>query len=120
MDLPGAAGNFAALRDLRPDLEPLLATGAERFQGLGELARQCFKTLHIIRVFSKEPGKKPDLDRPFTFPQGTTVVEMAAAIHRDIAAHLKRARIWGANLYEGQLVPREHVLADKDIIELHV
>ena len=45
---------------------------------------------------------------------------LAAAVHREVAASLKRARIWGSEKYDGQPVQRDHVLADKDVIELHV
>jgi hypothetical protein len=80
----------------------------------------CFRLLGIVRVYSKEPGKPPDMSQPFILPQGSTVLDMAAAIHRDIAQNLKRARIWGANMYSGQAVHRDHVLSDRDVIELHI
>jgi uncharacterized protein len=47
-------------------------------------------------------------------------VEMAALVHRDFAAGLKSARIWGTGVYDGQTVKRDHVLHDKDIVELHM
>ena len=118
-DLPGAARNFEALRGLHADLATMVATSAETRQGLDELARRCFELLDIVRVYSKEPGKPPDMRMPFILKRGSTVLDMAAAVHRDIAAHLKRARIWGAGVYDGQPVEKHHVLADKDVIELH-
>jgi ribosome-interacting GTPase 1 len=39
--------------------------------------------------------------------------------HRELAEKLKTARIWGTGVYEGQAVQRNHVLQDKDIVELH-
>ena len=48
------------------------------------------------------------------------MLDLAALIHKDLAQNLKRARIWGTNVYDGQPAPREHVLADRDVIELHV
>ena len=119
IDLPGAADNFAALKELRPDLVPILATSVETLQGLGELPRLCFRTLNVVRVYSKEPGKPADKKAPFVLPKGSTVLNLAEAIHRDIAANLKRARIWGDNVYDGQPVQRDHVLSDRDVIELH-
>jgi hypothetical protein len=120
VDLPGAADNFDVLKELHAALAPIVAVSAETLQGLGEIPRRCFRMLNVVRIYSKEPGKPPDKDRPFILPAGSTVVDVASAIHRDIAAHLKRARIWGANVYDGQPVHREHVLSDGDIIELHV
>jgi hypothetical protein len=119
-DLPGAAANFEALRELHAGLAPMLAASAETGEGLGEVARQCFKLLDVVRIYSKEPGKPPDMERPFVLPRGSTVLDLAAAIHHDIAANLKRARIWGNKMYEGQPVNKEHVLSDRDILELHV
>jgi hypothetical protein len=120
LDLPGAAENFEVLKELYDGLMPVLAVSAETFTGLGEIPRLCFRLLGIVRVYSKEPGKPPDMSLPFILPQGSTVLDMAAAIHRDIAQNLKRARIWGSNTYQGQAVNRDHVLADRDVIELHV
>ena len=120
VDLPGAAENFQALKELYGSAVPLLATSAEKGDNLGEIPRTCFKMLEVVRIYPKEPGKPPDKERPFVLPKGSTVLDLAAVIHKDMAAHLKRARIWGANMYEGAPAPREHVLADRDIVELHV
>ena len=56
---------------------------------------------------------------PFTLPAGGTVIDLAMAIHRELTEKLKYARIWGTDVYPGQNVQRNHVLNDKDIIELH-
>jgi ribosome-interacting GTPase 1 len=119
-DLPGAAENCQVVKELYEGLMPVVSTSAETFAGLGEIPRMCFRLLGIVRVYSKEPGKPPDMSQPFILPQGSTVLDMAAAIHRDIAQNLKRARIWGANMYSGQAVHRDHVLSDRDVIELHI
>ena len=120
LDLPGAAENFEALKELYKGILPVVAASAQTWQGLGEVPRTCFEMLGIVRIYSKEPGKPPDMEKPFVLPRGSTVLDVAAAIHKDIAAHLKRARIWGVGVYDGQPVQRDHVLADRDIIELHV
>jgi ribosome-interacting GTPase 1 len=91
----------------------------ETSTGLDELVGMLFRMLNIIRVYAKPPGKKPDMDEPFTLPAGSTVMDLATAIHRELAEKLKSARIWGTGVYDGQNVQRNHVLNDKDIIELH-
>jgi ribosome-interacting GTPase 1 len=88
-------------------------------EGMGELTRILFGELKIIRVYAKPPGKKPDMDEPFTIPAGSTVLDLARVIHRELAGKLKTARIWGTGVYEGQSVQKNHVLQDKDIVELH-
>jgi ribosome-interacting GTPase 1 len=51
---------------------------------------------------------------------GETVLDVAHQVHKDIASALRYGKIWGAEVYAGQQVGPEHVLADKDIIELHM
>ena len=87
--------------------------------GLDKLPARFFSLLGIIRIYAKPPGKKPDMDEPFTLPTGSTVMDLATAIHRELAEKLKFARIWGTGVYDGQNVQRNHILNDKDIIELH-
>ncbi len=87
--------------------------------GMDKLSATFFNLLGIIRIYAKPPGKKPDMDEPFTLPAGSTVMDLATAIHRELAEKLKFARIWGTGVYDGQNAQRNHVLNDKDIIELH-
>ncbi len=72
-----------------------------------------------MRVYAKEPGKKPDLAAPFVLPDGATVHDLAERVHKDIASALRFARIWGHAKFDGQQVDRQHVLADRDVVELH-
>lgn len=87
--------------------------------GLDELPGVFFRLLKIIRVYAKPPGKKADMDEPFTLAAGSTVMDLATTVHRQLAEKLRFARIWGTGVYDGQNAPRNHVLHDKDIIELH-
>lgn len=91
------------------------ATGA----GLDELTAAFYRLLKIIRVYAKPPGKPADMSEPFTLPAGSTVMDLATDIHRQLAEKLKSAKIWGTGVYDGQNVQRNHILNDKDIIELH-
>ena len=87
--------------------------------GLERLAEKLFKLLGIIRIYSKPPGKPADMKDPFTLPVGSTVMDLATIVHRQLAEKLKFARIWGTGVYDGQNTQRNHVLNDKDVIELH-
>ncbi len=87
--------------------------------GLEELTGVFYRLLKIIRVYAKPPGKPVDMTEPFTLPAGSTVMDLATEIHRQLAEKLKSAKIWGTGVYDGQNVQRTHVLHDKDIIELH-
>ncbi|MCL5281331.1 MAG: TGS domain-containing protein [Planctomycetes bacterium] len=88
-------------------------------EGLDKLGELLFRKLNIIRIYAKPPGKPADMESPFTLPVGTTVQDLALAIHRELAQKLKSARIWGTGVYDGQSVHLTHVLHDRDIVELH-
>ena len=87
--------------------------------GLDKLPATFFSLLNIIRIYAKPPGKKPDMTEPFTLPAGASVSDLANDIHRELVDKLKFARIWGAGVHPGQNVQLNHILNDKDIIELH-
>jgi ribosome-interacting GTPase 1 len=96
-----------------------LVVSAQRGDGLDALRRMLWHDLHRIRVHTKEPGKKPDLGRPFVLPEHATVEDLALLVHHDMADRLKFARVWGTAKFEGQQVDRHHELFDQDVVELH-
>jgi len=80
-----------------------------------------FDILGVIRVYSKAPGKDPDLTAPFVIEKGTLLEEFAGKVHKDFQDKLKSARIWGTSAdFEGQLVSRDHVLEDEEVVELQI
>ncbi|MHC4638062.1 MAG: GTPase [Planctomycetota bacterium] len=91
----------------------------ETGQGVEELRLKLFELLKIIRIYSKPPGQKADMKDPFILPVGSTVMDLAEAVHRQLAQKLKSARIWGTGVHPGQNVHKTHVLNDKDVVELH-
>lgn len=118
-DLPGAAETYQTLKELRGETPETLMVSAETGAGLDLMMRRLFEALKVIRVYAKEPGKPPDLSKPFILPAGSTVAELARHIHKDIAANLKYARVWGEHAFEGQQVHEHYVLHDRDRVELH-
>ncbi|MCE5271791.1 50S ribosome-binding GTPase [bacterium] len=119
LDAPGARETLEIFRELDESGLALHPLSAETGEGVDNLRRALFDSLNVIRVYPKAPGGKPDLAEPFVLPAGSTVLQFAEAVHRDIAASLKFARIWSKGKYEGQMVNREERLADGDILELH-
>jgi ribosome-interacting GTPase 1 len=99
---------------------PLVAVSAAMPRNLDGLKQAVFDMLEIIRVYSKPPGRKPDLDTPFVLPRGSTVEDLAGKVHKDFLEGLKAARVWGSATHDGLMVGRDHVLADGDIVELRV
>lgn len=120
VDVPASQDTWDVLQELYGARWPMLAVSATSGQHLDALPQALYTLLDLVRVYTKAPGKKPDLTSPFTLPQGSTVVEVAESVHKDFAAHLKFARIWGTEKYDGQMVQRDHVVQEGDVIELHV
>jgi uncharacterized protein len=98
---------------------PIRVVSAERGDGLEELRKEIYLALGVMRVYTKQPGKPPDLTNPFTPRIGSTVAELAGKVHRDLEDAVKSARVWGSGAFDGQTVGREHVLRDRDVVELH-
>ena len=98
---------------------PVLTVSAATGGNLEALQRVLYDGLGILRVYTKVPGKKPELNAPFVLKKGSTVVDVAEAVHKDFAASLKFAKVWGVDTYDGQRVTREYVVQDGDVIELH-
>lgn len=104
---------------LEKDL-PLLPISTTTRRNLDRLSEIIFEKLEIIRVYSKPPGDDPDLGQPFVLKKGATIEEFAAKVHKDFLENLKSARVWGSGIFEGQMVKRDHILQDGDIVELHI
>ncbi len=113
-----------AFADLTVLLEgPLERLAVSALTGLHvhELKRRVFGVLRIVRAHSKVPGKKAEMDSPFALSKGSTVIDMARAVHKDFAENLDFARVWSKDgTLDGLRVTRDYVLNDEDIIELHI
>ena len=113
-----------ALKDLVVLLEgPFvkLAVSASTGLHLQELRRRLFGLLRVVRAHSKVPGKKAEMDSPFALKLGSTVLDMARAVHKDFAEKLDFARVWSKDgTLDGLRVNRDHVLNDEDVVELHI
>jgi small GTP-binding protein len=120
LDLPGAEERLSVVRELFGQRFPIHPVSLEHGTGVEELRTAIYQFLNVIRVYTKKPGKPPDMASPFTLPVGGTVEQLAALVHRDLAEQLKSARAWGTGVFDGQTVQRDHVLHDKDVVELHV
>ncbi len=120
LDRPESAEDLEILEELLEEPWPTLAVSSLDGSGLEELGKKTFEALEIIRVYTKRPGKPADRNRPFTLPHGATIRDLARTIHKDLVEDLKSARVWGANVFDGQTVQRDHVLEEGDIVEIHM
>ncbi len=119
IDLVRMEDDFFKLETKYRHLYQCIAVSALKKENLEELKRALFEVSEIIRVYSKPPGKEPDISTPFTIPKGSTIIDLASFIHKDFFFHLKYARVWGSAKFDGQKVEKNHILKDRDIVELN-
>ena len=119
MDRPESRDNLDVIRDLYGDRFPIIPVSSETCSGIEEIREQIFRMLDIVRVYTKIPGKPADMDMPYVVPRGSTVQDVATMVHKDFAQKLKFAKLWGGTKLDGAMVSRDHVLEDRDIVELH-
>lgn len=99
---------------------PCLPISVTAGRNLERMRQMVYERLNIMRVYSKAPGKEADLEKPFVLPKGSTVADFAQKVHRDFYENLKAARVWGQGVFDGQLVQRDHVLHEGDVVELRI
>jgi hypothetical protein len=119
-DLDSGGRNRQSLESEYQAELPIVPVSVTDTGSLDELKARLYRLLDIIRVYTKAPGTKPDLTDPVVLPVGATLADAATAVHKDFAAKLRYARIWGSGKHDGVSARRDHVLQDGDIIELHL
>jgi len=120
-DDEACAEDFDVLVELlAEDSWTLIPVSASTGRNLEAMKRVVLDTLGVMRVYSKPPGKEPDRSSPFVLARGSTVADFAGKVHQDFYKNLKAARVWGKGVYEGQMVGRDHVLHDGDVVELRL
>ncbi|MBI4166235.1 MAG: 50S ribosome-binding GTPase [Acidobacteria bacterium] len=118
-DLGGAEDDLEILRELYGQRFDILALSAETGEGLELLSRAVFDLLDLVRVYTKAPSHKIEKTAPYVLRRGSHLLDLAALVHHDFLTQLKYARVWGHGKFEGQMVNRDYILGDKDVIELH-
>jgi hypothetical protein len=94
---------------------------AQQGTGLESLRNAIYHSMNVVRVYTKMPNEKQaDYDRPYTLPQGGTLMDVAELIHKDFAKNLKNARVWGSHVHDGTVVKGDYELHDGDVVELHI
>jgi ribosome-interacting GTPase 1 len=117
------AGGERAVEYLRKNTDvegSILGVSALTGLGLGKLGELIFKELEIIRVYTKSPTSGVS-DKPLILRRGATVLDVAKRIHKDFVENFHYARVWGpSSKYPGERVGLDHILMDKDIVEIHL
>jgi uncharacterized protein len=121
-DTEGAEERAAIVREVYQNRFPMTTISAAKAssEGIEQFKRLVYDFLDVVRVYTKAPGKKPDFTDPYVVRRGSTVLDVAEKVHRDFAQNLKYARIWGVGKVDGIMVPRDFVIDEGDVLELHV
>ena len=120
-DAAGAQERESIVREVYQDRYPMTTISAALAfaEGIEQFKRVVYDFLDVVRVYTKAPGKKADFADPYVVARGSTVLDVAEKVHRDFVANLKYARIWGEGKADGIMVPRDFVISEGDVLELH-
>jgi ribosome-interacting GTPase 1 len=119
MDREGSRERVEILREFFGQRFEIIELSIEDEPSLDRLRRRLFERLGVIRVCTKAPGKPAETQKPFVLPIGSTVVDLARHIHKDLVKNMQFARIWGTGKFDGQRVQRDQQLNDMDVVEIN-
>jgi len=110
------------LREAMNKTKADIAVSGEKGSNTGKLKEIIFKKLDLIRLYMKEPNKKPDMDVPLIIFNNAAIRDVCNKLHKDFISKFKFARVWGKSVkYGGQkIVKLTHKLADNDVLELRM
>jgi small GTP-binding protein len=109
-------GDLARLQAAIPELA-IIGVSAIDDSSLEAFKAAVWQLTGLLRVYLRRDSTATD--EPIAMQPGATVAEVAAEIHKDVAAECRGGRLWGPSArFEGQLVGRDHVVRDGDAIEI--
>ncbi len=87
-------------------------------ENIQELKSKLFQSFGKLRIYTKEPGKNPDKNRPMIMNPGSEVRDCAEKILKGFSKKIKQTKIWGpSSKFPGQIVGMKHKVKDLDIVE---
>ncbi|MEM3526556.1 MAG: TGS domain-containing protein, partial [Candidatus Jordarchaeaceae archaeon] len=79
-----------------------------------------FKSLNVIRIYTREPGSTVS-EKPLVIKKGATVKDVAKKLHSRFIKNFKYARIYGKSVkFDGERVGLDHVVEDNDIVQFYL
>ncbi len=118
-DAPGAMDRLELLRDQIGESFEIVPTSCTQSGNIDRIPQMIIDWLGVIRVYTKIPGKKADLEHPYTVFEGQTVEDICALVHKDFYENLRFARLWRGKS-DPITVSRTETVKDEDILELHL
>jgi small GTP-binding protein len=88
-------------------------------ENIEDLKEKIFKSFDIIRIYTRQPGKKED-DFPVVLKPESTLKDVAEKVLHGYSEKIKYAKVWGpSSKFSGQKIGLKHIVKDKDIIEFY-
>lgn len=95
----------------------VLISAGER-ENLDELKDKIFESTGKIRIYTKEPGRETNREKPVILESNATVREVAKKVLKSFVDRIKEIKIWGpSSKFPGQIVGLNHKLKDLDVVE---
>lgn len=105
----------------RTIVKPDLMISARNMEHLEELKDLIFDRLNFIRIYTKEVGKKADMEVPMIMKSPATVRDLCEKLHKDFIVKFKFVKVWGKSAkFGGQMHGLDHLLKDQDVVEIHI
>ncbi|OGI15953.1 hypothetical protein A3K63_01185 [Candidatus Micrarchaeota archaeon RBG_16_49_10] len=83
-----------------------------------KLKKDIWGNLGLLRVYTKTPGKKAEA-KPIILKNGSIVKDVVKEVHKAFLKHFRYAKVWGKSVkFSGAQVGLEHVLMDRDVVEI--
>jgi small GTP-binding protein len=108
-----------ALERLRLEFPELAVVGVSVLDEttLDAIRDEVWRLTSLLRVFTRRPGSTEE--DPLAVRAGATVADVAEALHAELGASCRGGHVWGPSArFPGQLVGRDHHVAEDDIIEV--
>jgi ribosome-interacting GTPase 1 len=84
------------------------------------LSAALCRFLGKIVVLARDP-EAPDEPLRYAVPEGATVLDLAAHIHKQLKESARKAKVWGSSArFPGQEVGLDHALCPGDVVEIHL
>ena len=78
---------------------------------------EVWRLTGLIRIRLRTNGSTDE--EPLALRPPATIVDVADAVHHELAAACVGARVWGPSArFDGQRVGRDHAVADGDVVEI--
>lgn len=119
-DLFGSSDNYQKLLTAYGQRFDIYPISILKEKGIEEFKEGIFKSLNVIRIYTREPGNTVS-DKPLVIKKGATVEDVAKRLHSRFIKNFKYARIYGKSVkFDGERVGLDHVVEDNDVVQFYL